>query len=47
MLRIKVFLIIIYFVSLNSAFSDVLKPNDTIKPKQVVKIQLDGLKKKR
>mgnify|MGYP001213828935 CR=1 FL=1 len=45
MLRIKVFLIIIYFVSLNSAFSDVLKPNDTIKPKQVVKIQLDGLKK--
>tara|TARA_B100000700_G_C14768941_1_gene725792 strand:- start:294 stop:716 length:423 start_codon:yes stop_codon:yes gene_type:complete len=30
---------------LSSVFSEVLKPNQTIVPKKVVKIQLDGLKK--
>ena len=30
---------------LGSAFSEILKPNETILPKKVVKIQLDGLKK--
>tara|TARA_B100000029_G_C16766644_1_gene663899 strand:- start:2 stop:424 length:423 start_codon:yes stop_codon:yes gene_type:complete len=30
---------------LGSAFSEILKPNETIAPMKVVKIQLDGLKK--
>ena len=30
---------------LGSAFSEILKPNETITPMKVVKIQLDGLKK--
>ena len=45
MFKIKIFLLLFYFSSFNFAFSDVLKPNETISPKQVVKIQLDGLKK--
>ena len=38
-------LILIFFLSTNLAYSKVLKPNKTIKPIQVVKIQLDGLMK--
>jgi hypothetical protein len=30
---------------LSSAFSEIVKPNETIVPEKVVKIQLDGLKK--
>ena len=45
MFKIKTFLLLFYFSSFNFAFSDILKPNETISPKQVVKIQLDGLKK--
>ncbi len=37
--------ILIFFLMLSSVFSEVLKPNQTIVPKKVVKIQLDGLKK--
>ena len=37
--------ILISFLTLSSAFSEILKPNETIVPEKVVKIQLDGLKK--
>ena len=37
--------ILIFFFMLGSAFSEILKPNETITPMKVVKIQLDGLKK--
>jgi hypothetical protein len=37
--------ILISFLMLGSASSEILKPNETIIPKKVVKIQLDGLKK--
>tara|TARA_B100001029_G_C15036801_1_gene440684 strand:- start:978 stop:1442 length:465 start_codon:yes stop_codon:yes gene_type:complete len=35
----------IFFLTFSFAYSEILKPNETIKPKKVVKIQLDGLKK--
>ena len=37
--------ILISLLMLGSASSEILKPNETIIPKKVVKIQLDGLKK--
>ena len=37
--------ILISFLTLSSAFSEILKPIETIVPEKVVKIQLDGLKK--
>ena len=37
--------ILISFLTLSSAFSEIVKPNETIVPEKVVKIQLDGLKK--
>ena len=37
--------ILITFLMLGSAFSEILKPNETIVPEKVIKIQLDGLKK--
>ena len=37
--------ILIFFLMLSSAFSEIVKPNETIVPEKVVKIQLDGLKK--
>ena len=36
--------LIILFLNFSFSYSEILKPNYTIKPKQVVKIQLDGLK---
>ena len=38
-------IILIFFMSSGLAYSKILKPNQTIKPLQVVKIQLEGLKK--
>ena len=38
-------LILIFFLSTNLSHSKILKPEKTIKPIQVVKIQLDGLMK--
>jgi hypothetical protein len=37
--------ILVFILISNSVYSEILKPNKTIGPKQVVKIQLDGLKK--
>ena len=37
--------ILIFFLMVVSASSKILKPNETIVPIKVVKIQLDGLKK--
>ncbi len=38
-------LIIILFFSTSFAYSEVIKPNKKIKPQEVIKIQLNGLKK--
>ena len=45
MIKTLNFLILIFFLSINFAQSKVIKPNVTIKPMEVVKIQLDGLMK--
>tara|TARA_Y100001970_G_scaffold157807_1_gene193010 strand:+ start:1490 stop:1954 length:465 start_codon:yes stop_codon:yes gene_type:complete len=44
MFKILKFSILITFLNFSFSYSEILKPNYTIKPKQVVKIQLDGLK---
>tara|TARA_B100000945_G_C20336350_1_gene575084 strand:- start:140 stop:604 length:465 start_codon:yes stop_codon:yes gene_type:complete len=45
MLRNFNLIVFLFFLTFGPAYSDILKPNETIKPKKVVKIQLDGLKK--
>ena len=45
MLKIFNSFILLSFFMLGSTLAEILKPNETIVPKKVVKIQLDGLKK--
>tara|TARA_B000000437_G_C11511964_1_gene251482 strand:- start:4 stop:468 length:465 start_codon:yes stop_codon:yes gene_type:complete len=45
MMRVLNIVTLIFFLSSNSVYAKILKPNKKIKPVEVVKIQLDGLKK--
>ena len=45
MFKILKFFILIFFLTFDYAYSEILKPNNAIQPINVVKIQLDGLKK--
>ena len=45
MIRVLNIVTLIFFLSSNSVYAKILKPNKKIKPVEVVKIQLDGLKK--
>ena len=44
-MRVLNIVTLIFFLSSNSVYAKILKPNKKIKPVEVVKIQLDGLKK--
>tara|TARA_B100000674_G_scaffold457651_1_gene433242 strand:+ start:776 stop:1240 length:465 start_codon:yes stop_codon:yes gene_type:complete len=45
MIRVLNIVTLIFFLSSNFVYAKILKPNKKIKPVEVVKIQLDGLKK--